>query len=171
MADTQQLVEDYFNEALTEVSTFKDAGKFYFNNEFDSNQSHFEYLSNQRVLCVRAPSEKEAKLMLVFVRAIYDREGDALGYFNDNYDIFCEDYQNPEDPNDMTYLFDQIHDTYEVETYETRKEVEKEQKKSLKRLMKFREKRRITSELRYDPYTLNIWTGKRIWNHLKHQMS
>ena len=70
--------QDYYNNLLKSfIKTFfgskvkKDAN-YYYNNEFDSNQSLFEALMNDRIISIKANNSKEFRILNIALRILID---------------------------------------------------------------------------------------------------
>lgn len=140
-------MEENCVEFMKKIENLGNEGKFYFINEFDSNQTTFEYLSNMRLLGVQAPDETTAKCMLVFLRALTDFKDCPESYLNE---VF----------GDAEYDEEEFFADIECEKYDTIEQVRKEQDEMRKKYLLKNNGRK------YNPYWSHIWTGEEIYNAL-----
>jgi hypothetical protein len=91
----------------------KDNGKYYYQYEFDSNQTTYECLMGLRIISIFAHSYEEAMLLNVCLRVIFDGHSGSM----DNYD---EDHMNDENEYEDDYeWYEWEDDDYDEEELNT----------------------------------------------------
>lgn len=85
---SDDLMIDIFEHLKKIERTSTEVRKYWFNGEYDSNQTNYEWLSNNLKICVLASDKKVALVLHTFLRQIIDKHSNDW-YLNSLY-ITCE---------------------------------------------------------------------------------
>lgn len=152
-----------FKKIMRDISHLKSDGKMYFNCECDSNQTSFERMNSVLSLGVYAPNERQAKIMLVLLRMIYDFPKSITETLEEWYDDAHSEWIESEGVHeslDPENLFEDM--TNEINTFCTMKQVKHERRKIRRRICK---NKKAPEESRHLP-EMKVWTGEQIYKRI-----
>jgi hypothetical protein len=151
------------NAALDEIKGLGVNSIFYFNDEGDSNQTEFELRGNERYLGVHAETDRQAKIMLVFLRDIVDGTGDCI-MIREHYTDAVEEFTDKDIENDPLCVFDFM--VYQIAKFTSFDSVIEDRNEFLEQTKKNAIKyKRGPYKPRID--RMEIWTGQTIEQEIR----